>query len=409
MDIMKYLGFSKRDGTESRGQSKEQRGQKGQTEQQGQREWQEQSRGGYHFSDKYPREEGETRIYNLIILDESGSMSSIAAQALEGANETLQTIRAAQQENPDDHQMITFVTFDTGANRPFVRTIIDTEKIENVEDLTPAQYQPNGCTPIYDAMGLSITALRELVKEGDHVLVTVITDGFENSSQYFNAEMVKELVESLSTQGWVFTYIGANQDSGQTAAGLGIRSTMDFMTSAKGAAVMFGKMCSSNREYYKKVRRYKMTGEAIDYADDFFSEKQALSRVTPDNITALRPGQIFVFGSNEDGHHDNGAARMAVEHFGAVYGQGFGLQGQSYAIPTAGLDRYAIKHHVDEFIMFADRNPQMTFFVTRIGCGIDGHSYEEIAPLFAPAYSLPNVYLPMEFWKVLSYKYKDLQ
>ena len=97
-------------------------------------------------------EKQENRIFNLIILDESGSMSSIREQALTGANETLQTIRAAQKENPDDNQMISFVTFDTG-HRPAVRTIIDCAKIEQVSDLRPDQYEPCGCTPLYDAMG----------------------------------------------------------------------------------------------------------------------------------------------------------------------------------------------------------------------------------------------------------------
>ena len=392
MDIMKYLGFSKK-GTEKKNEQ--------------QNEKKEEPKAGLHFTEKNKREEGETRIYNLIILDESGSMSSIAAQALSGANETLQTIRSAQQANPDDHQMITFVTFDTGARRPFVRTIIDTDKIENVKDLAPDQYKPYGGTPLFDAMGLSISALKELVKEGDHVLVTVITDGFENSSHHYTAEMVKELVESLSTQGWVFTYIGANQDSERTAACLGIRSAMDFKVSVEGSAIMFDKMRSSNWEYYKKVRQHKMTGEEIDFENDFFSEKQVLQRVTPDHITELQPGQIFVFGSDEAGHHDGGAARFAMEHFGAVYGQGVGLQGQSYAIPTMGLDRIRIKEYVDKFIIFADSHPQNIFLVTRIGCGVAGFTDEEIALLFARAYSLPNVLLPKEFWSVLSYKFSQ--
>lgn len=387
MNLMNYLGFSKK-GAETKTEAREEKNH------------------GFQFSDKYPREEGETRIYNLIILDESGSMSSIREQALSGANETLQTIRAAQQENPDDHQMITFVTFDTGARRPFVRTIIDSEKIETVNDLTPDQYQPYGGTPLYDAMGLSITALKELVKEGDHILVTVITDGFENSSHIYSAEMIKELVESLTSQGWVFTYIGANQDSEQTAGGLGIRSTMDFQASVQGSAMMWNKMRSSSREYYKKVRRQKLYGEAIDFEEDFFAEKQALTRVTPNWIEDLQEGQIFVFCSNEAGHHDGGAARIALEKFGAVYGQGRGLQGRSYAIPTMSGSLAAISREVDEFIMFADSHPDLTFLVTRIGCGIAGWRDEDIAPLFARAYSLPNVYLPAEFWKVLSYKYR---
>ena len=391
MNIMNYLGFSRK-GSENNTVNNEENGiGKGKS--------------NFRFSDKYAREKDETRIYNLIILDESGSMSSIREQALSGANETLQTIRTAQQENPDDHQMISFVTFDTGARRPFVRALIECERTEAVSDISPAQYQPYGGTPLYDAMGLSITALKDLVKEGDHVLVTVITDGFENSSNIYTAEMIKELVESLTNQGWVFTYIGANQDSKQTASGLGIRSTMDFQASIQGSVMMFDKMRSSNREYYKKVRRAKLTGEAIDYEEDFFAEKQALTRVTPERIINLEEGQVFVFGSNLQGHHDGGAARVARERFGAIYGQGVGLQGRSYAIPTMNLPLGEISRYVDEFIWFADSHPEMSFMVTRIGCGIAGFRDEEIAPLFAKAYSLPNVFLPMSFWKILSYRY----
>ena len=388
MNIMEILGFKKK-GAEMQNEPKGER------------------RFNFHFSDKYTREKDETRIYNLIILDESGSMDAIRSQALSGANETLQTIRTAQQENPDDHQMITLVTFDTGARRPFVRTIIDTEKIQEVQDLTPDQYRPYGGTPLYDAMGLSITALRELVKEGDHVLVTVITDGFENSSHHYTADMVKEMVEALTNQGWVFTYIGANQDSGQTASAVGIKSTMDFKATVEGSAIMFDKMRSSSREYYKKVRLQKLTGEAIDFEEDFFAEKQVLNRVTPDNIEELGENQIFVFGSNMAGDHSGGAARLALEKFGAVNGQASGLQGRSYAIPTDGVTLRDIDRYVREFIQFADQHPEMTFLVTRIGCGSAGYTDEQIAPLFAYAYSLPNVFLPATFWKILSFKFSQ--
>lgn len=387
---MDKLGFNKRGATQGTKPVKEQ----------------ENVKGLFEFTDKYPRAESESRIYNLIILDESGSMSSIRYQALTGVNETIQTIRAAQQENPDDHQMLCFVTFDQGGNRPDVRVIIDNEKIENVEDIKPVQYNPNGCTPLYDAMGLSITALQKLVKDGDHVLVTVVTDGYENASHIYTDAMIKELVESLSQKGWVFTYIGANQDSERTASGLGISSTMDFKADGIGTAMMWDKMRSSNREYYKKVRYSKMTGESVDFNEDFFSQKQALNRVTPYRITDLEDGQIFVFGSNAAGHHDGGAARFALERFGAVYGQGRGLQGRSYAIPTMSGSLQKIAQEVEEFILFADQHPELTFLVTRIGCGIAGYSDHDIAPLFANAYSLPNVYLPAEFWEELNYKYK---
>lgn len=344
-------------------------------------------------------------IYNLIILDESGSMDDIRFQALTGVNETIQTIRQAQQENPDDHQMLSFVTFDQGPrSRPDVRLIIDNVKIENVEDVKPEQYHPEGMTPLYDAMGKSVTALQKQVREGDHVLVTVVTDGYENASRHYTAGMIRELVDGLKAKGWVFTYIGANQDSERTARGLGIRSTMDFEASREGTQMMWDKMRSSHREYYKKVRRHK-AGEDVDFEEDFYAQKQSQVRVTPDRITALQEGQVFVFGSNEAGHHDGGAARLARERFGAVYGQGRGLQGQSYAIPTMNLPLPEIGRYVEDFIRFADRHPELTFLVTRIGCGIAGYTDEQIAPLFAFASGLPNVYLPASFWKIINYKY----
>ena len=357
------------------------------------------------FSDKHPRADGETRIYNLIILDESGSMDHIRRQALSGANETIQSIRAAQKENTDDHQMLSFITFDQAAGRPDVRVLIDNEKIEDVKDLTEDQYIPNGMTPLYDAMGKAITSLEKLVIDGDHVLVTVITDGLENASRWYTAEQIKELVDSLSAKGWVFTYIGANQDTEQTASGLGIRSSMDFEASEIGTGMMYNKLRSSHRSFYKKVRHSKKTGAMYDYADDFFSEKESASRVTPDLIETLQNDQVFVFGSNTAGQHNGGASWTALQKFGAVEGQAEGLQGQSYAIPTDGVSFAEIRMHVSMFIEFADCHPEMTFLVTRIGCGTAGYTDEQIAPLFARAYSLSNVYLPASFWKILTYHY----
>ena len=115
---------------------------------------------------------------------------------------------------------------------------------------------------------------------------------------------------------------------------------------------------------------------------------------TPDFITHLKPNEVFVFGSNLAGHHGGGAARIALERFGAIYGQGVGLQGQSYAIPTMQGGVETIKPYVDEFITFAQNHPDLTFLVTRIGCGIAGFDDSEIAPLFADAHLVPNIVLP---------------
>ena len=121
------------------------------------------------------------------------------------------------------------------------------------------------------------------------------------------------------------------------------------------------------------------------------------TQFTPDFITELKENEIFVFGSNLQGMHGGGAAFIAYEKFGAIWGQGVGLQGQSYGIPTmhGGID--VIKPYVDEFIEFAKSHPELTFLVTRIGCGIAGFRDEEIAPLFKECIEMENVCLPKSF------------
>lgn len=124
-------------------------------------------------------------------------------------------------------------------------------------------------------------------------------------------------------------------------------------------------------------------------------------RYTPERISELKSNEIFVFGSNLEGSHGGGAAKLAYKRFGAVWGEGVGLHGQSYAIPTmqGGVD--TIKPYVDAFIRFAKRNRHLAFLVTRIGCGIAGFRDEEIAPLFKEAIDVENVFLPKAFVKCL--------
>ncbi len=131
--------------------------------------------------------------------------------------------------------------------------------------------------------------------------------------------------------------------------------------------------------------------------DGIFDSK----RVTPENISRLRPDEIFVFGSNLAGMHGGGAARAALIHFGAIMGKGIGIQGQSYAIPTMQGGVETIRPYVDDFIEYAAAHPSLRFLVTRIGCGIAGFTDAEIAPLFADATALENVALPKSFWNYL--------
>ena len=127
-------------------------------------------------------------------------------------------------------------------------------------------------------------------------------------------------------------------------------------------------------------------------------------RISPDRINDLNENEIFVFGSNLEGSHGGGAAVIASKKFGAVWGQGVGIQGQSYGIPTMHGGVSSIKPYIDEFINFAKKNPTLDFLVTRIGCGIAGFREEEIAPMFKTAIQLENVYLPDTFWDIIKEK-----
>ena len=120
-------------------------------------------------------------------------------------------------------------------------------------------------------------------------------------------------------------------------------------------------------------------------------------RFTPERISELAENEIFVFGSNLAGAHGGGAARLAYRKFGAVWGEGVGLHGRTYAIPTMQGGVQTIKPYVDEFIRFAKEHPSLTFLVTRIGCGIAGFQDRDIAPLFKAAINVENIILPKGF------------
>lgn len=125
------------------------------------------------------------------------------------------------------------------------------------------------------------------------------------------------------------------------------------------------------------------------------------SKYTPERIESLNENEIFVFGSTLKGVHKGGAAKLAVEKFGAVMGQGIGLQGKSYAIPTMQKEVARIIPYVAKFLEFAQENPNKLFLVTKVGCGRAGHKVSDIAPLFINAYFKDNILLPKEFCDVI--------
>ena len=130
-------------------------------------------------------------------------------------------------------------------------------------------------------------------------------------------------------------------------------------------------------------------------------------RTTPENITKLEPGQVFVFGSNEQGRHGKGAAKTALK-WGAKYGEGHGHYGSTYAlatvwVPGRKLDIPRLTLHVQRFIAYAKDSPDLTFLVTEVGCGLAGFAVKEIAPLFADAIHIKNIHLPARFWHKLGH------
>lgn len=350
----------------------------------------------------------KAHIYNLIIVDESGSMHHLRQATLSGINETIGTIRSAQEEFADTQEhLLTLVLFDSGSNRPNVRTIFDCRPISEIGEFN--DYKPNGCTPLYDAMGESLTKLRERIKGNDDAsaVVTVLTDGLENDSRKWNASQLRRLIEQLKEEGWSFSYMGSAHNVKEVSDLLSIENVVEFSHDQTGAENTWNRERSSRKAYYGKMHHLYRLGHLSkeeknsrkrQFAEEFYGD-----RITPDFINELKENEIFVFGSNQQGLHQGGAAAFAMSNFGAVWGQGEGLQGQSYAIPTMeGIDN--LKAAVDRFTKFADEHPELHFFVTKIGCGIAGYPVYEIAPLFKKCIALENVALPIEFWEILGLK-----
>jgi len=205
----------------------------------------------------------ETKVFNLIILDESGSMHCIKSQALSGVNETLQTIRAAQEKYPDQEQYVTFVPFQSGN----IRLVRDCENIRNIRDIHPSEYGPNGGTPLYDAIGTSVSQLRLKVSDVDSVLVTIITDGMENASRMYNARDIERLIGEMKECGWLFTYIGANQDAIEVARAINIHNAMNFAQDEAGTKAMFeAERCARTR--FNEERHAQVLACACSVGED---------------------------------------------------------------------------------------------------------------------------------------------
>lgn len=197
-------------------------------------------------------EKKSVNVFNLIILDESGSMSSIYNETLSAINETLSGIRKIQQEHPEQHHYVSIITFE-GNGKDSVKTRRDRVAIDEIQDFTTDDYRPGGCTPLYDAMGYSITALDKNISADDFVMATIITDGYENASKEYSGIDIKELVSRQREKGWTFAYIGANQDSIVEARKLNISNALNFKPTKIGMMHMIRRFDQARANFAANV------------------------------------------------------------------------------------------------------------------------------------------------------------
>lgn len=342
-------------------------------------------------------------IYNLIILDESGSMSSVIEQTISGCNKTLNGIRMASNEDKDQRQCVSIYCFDTFNSR----YLFYNTPIEEVEDLTLDKYRPNANTPLYDAIGNTISQLKEIATDSCSIgKVTIITDGYENASKKWNHSSIVKLIENLKKKGWFFSFIGSNIDVERTSQSLGINNFMEFQQTDVGMKDMFECECRSQRAYTKKTSYLRRSKFFLDASEEerikmlslmnrnYFTEEK---RIAPNFVDSLLSDEIFVFESNINGCHFDSDAKHAVNCFGAIVGKSEGIQGQSYAIPTIGNTFEDLKIAIERFTDYVVLHPQNKFILSAVGCCNAGYTPQQIAPLFKKAYEFGNVYVPFTF------------
>lgn len=204
-------------------------------------------------------------VYNLLILDESGSMEIVRDTTVRGFNELVQTVQGLTREFPDKQQIVSLTTF----NGLGIKEKLFMQPADSLQPLTLADYRPDASTPLHDAIGQSVGKLRQVLAATGaanyQVLVTVLTDGEENASKEFTRPVIRQLIEQLKEQGWTFTYIGANHDLDRAADGLAIDNKLAFTQNEAEMDAMFAKERNSRRRYSSMPAPAPGTGARKDY------------------------------------------------------------------------------------------------------------------------------------------------
>jgi len=221
---------------------------------------------------KDKKEIQKTQVFNVIILDRSGSMEYIRRAAVDGFNETLAGIKKAQEKfsETQDHfvSLVTFCSCET-------KKVFDKTPAVEAKPLKEEDYEPCCRTPLYDAMGFTLTSMRKYVKELEDavVVVTIITDGMENDSKEYTGNSIKKLVEHLRGEGWTFTYMGANQDSEEVAMTLSIRNARNFVYNNEGTRATMRKDSTTRMNFFTRLSGMK-TAERDGNCDSHMSSQE---------------------------------------------------------------------------------------------------------------------------------------
>ncbi|MGJ1410137.1 vWA domain-containing protein [Sphingobacterium thalpophilum] len=193
----------------------------------------------------------KTKVHNLIILDESGSMSSIKPLIMNGFNQTISTIKEAQQTYPDQQHTISMISFNGFGNK----VLHFCEPIAEVKEIDAKRYVPAASTPLYDAIGFAVNILKRVsCQEPDaHVLVTILTDGAENASTAYSVIDIQHIVKRLQESNWTFTYIGTDHDVAQAAEDIAVSSNILFKKHPAAIKEMFQEEDKERRSFYKRL------------------------------------------------------------------------------------------------------------------------------------------------------------
>lgn len=216
----------------------------------------------------------KTKIYHLLILDKSGSMSSIANAAISGVNETIASIQASAKKHEEDQEHFFSLLAFCGCERKY---IFENVPAAEIRQITAADYQPCCMTPLYDAIGLSVNRLMNTMEKDEGALaqVTIITDGYENDSKEYSQKAVKGLIERQRAKNWTFAFIGANQDVESVAFSLSINNHRSFEADDAGTRSVFAGFCGATELWADKVAFCMKSNdrhEMESISNDFFQE-----------------------------------------------------------------------------------------------------------------------------------------